>query len=348
VPHEAASRLVRALKKTGRRRIPLDILRREFASACPELAEQPDRRTRLAEALRSAAATGAILLPRQTRSWDRAGSAALPGFVMLAEPRPERPATVPSGYAWHPLLAFAAGERNRLRLESAKRINEWLKSDPDLSLTVPIKERSLEIFGDEKRLDQLRGGTTVLFGQLDLATLGCRVCPIPLPFEAGPLASRGRPILIVENNDTWASFSQWNRAVARYAAVAYAGGGHGKSIAYDETFIDELLDRFQASELFYFGDIDPRGLHIASRAAKRRVHRQVCTLQPAATLYRWLLTHGTRTTLKRTERALPEDLNWLPQELRGAVEALFAAGQRIPQEALGTRVLLTRAVEDDL
>jgi hypothetical protein len=30
--------------------------------------------------------------------------------------------------------------------------------------------------------------------------------------------------------------------------------------------------------------------------------------------------------LKRTERALPEDLNWLPQELRGVVEALFAAG----------------------
>src|SRR5262249_22560212 len=36
---EPASRLVRALKKTGRRRIPLDMLRRYFAAACPELAE---------------------------------------------------------------------------------------------------------------------------------------------------------------------------------------------------------------------------------------------------------------------------------------------------------------------
>jgi antirestriction protein ArdC len=45
---------------------------------------------------------------------------------------------------------------------------------------------------------------------------------------------------------------------------------------------------------------------------------------------------------EEAERAIP----WLPQELRGAVEALFAAGQRIPQEALGTRVLMTRSVGD--
>jgi hypothetical protein len=348
VPPEPASRLVRALKKTGRRRIPLDMLRQQFASACPELAEQPDRRTRLAETLRSAADTGEILLPKGARSWDHVGGAALPGFVLLATPRPERTPAVVSGYAWHPLLSFGASERNRLRLESAKCVNEWLKSDPDLSFIVPIKERSLEIFGDEKRLDQLRGGTTTLFGQLSLTALGCRVCPVPLPFEAGSSGARGRPILIVENNDTWASFSEWNRGAARYAAVAYSGGGHGKSLGYDEMFIDELLDRFEATELFYFGDIDPAGLRIASRAAVRRALRQVCPLQPAAALYGWLLAHGARTALKQTERASPADLAWLPQELRGAVDALFAARQRIPQESLGARVLATSSMGNDL
>jgi hypothetical protein len=339
VPPEAARRLVAALKKTGRRRFPLDMLRTEFASACPELAEQPDRRTRLAETLRIAAATGEILLPKQARNWDGAGGAALPGFVMLAAARPVRPPVVAAGYAWHPLLSFAAGERNRLRLESVKRINEWLKSDHNLNFIVPIKERSLEIFGDEKRLDHLRGGTTNLFGQLSLTALGCRVCPIPLPFEAGPAAARGRPILIIENNDTWASFSQWNRDVARYSAVAYAGGGHGKSLAYDENFIDELIDRFQAAELFYFGDVDPAGLRIASRAAERRAQRGLLPLQPAASLYAWLLAHGTRTTLRQTEKATPRDITWLPEDMRGTVESLFDDGHRIPQESLGTRAL---------
>src|SRR6266851_2771911 len=212
---EPASRLVRALKKTGRRRIPLDMLRRHFATACPELAEQPDRRTRLAEALQSAADTGDILLPRGARSWDRAGGAPLPGFVTLAGLQPPRTPAIESGYSWHPLLKFAASERNRLRLQAAKRVNEWLKTDPDLALIVPIKERSLEIFGDEKRLDEMRGGTTKLFGQLGLAAIGCRICPVPMPFEGGHDAARGQPILVIENNDTWASFAAWNRAAGR-------------------------------------------------------------------------------------------------------------------------------------
>jgi hypothetical protein len=340
---EPAERLVHALKKTGRRRIPLSLLRQQFASACPELAEQADRRTRLAELLHSAAATGELSLPRGARSWDKAGGAPLPGFVTIATPKPPRIPVVASGYAWHPLLSFAASERNRLRLEAAKRINEWLKSDPDLTLIVPIKERSLEIFGDEKRLDQLRGSADTLFDRVSLTALGCRVCPIPLPFEPGPASACGNPLLIIENNDTWASFSAWNRTTGRYSAVAYAAGGHGKSLAYDEAFIDELLSRFRAAAVFYFGDIDPAGLRIASRAAKRRENRHAVPLMPSVDLYTWLLAHGPRTPLMRQQRSLPDDIAWLPQQLRPEVEALFAARQRIPQEALGLRVLTTNA-----
>lgn len=341
---ESVSRLVGALKKTGRRRLTLEMVRQEFASACPELAEQPDRRMRLAEALRGAANTGEIQLPKQMRSWDRTGGATLPGFVVVTTPRPPASPAIAPGYTWHPLLAFAASERNHLRLQSAKRINEWLKGDPDLTLIVPIKERSLEIFGDEKRLDQLRAGTTSLYGQLSLAALGCRVCPIPLPFEPGPESARGQPVLIVENNDTWASFAHWNRGAGRYAAVAYAGGGHGKSLAYDETFIDELLERFGSTELLYFGDIDPAGLHIASGAAERRARRRALPLQPAELLYAWLLAHGTRTALQSAQRGSSADVTWLPEVLCAPVEALFAEGRRIPQESLGTRVLMTGAI----
>ncbi|WP_065751065.1 Wadjet anti-phage system protein JetD domain-containing protein [Bradyrhizobium paxllaeri] len=344
--HEPAARLIQALKRTGRRRIPLDQLRKEFAAACPELAEQADRRSRLAQLLQSAAASGEIVLPLGKRSWDRTGGMPLPGFVVLAGPTPPRIPAVAPGYSWHPLLGFAASERNRLRLEAARCINEWLKSDPDLSLNVPIKERSLEIFGDEKRLDRLRAGSDHLFGRLSLLSLGCRICPIPLPFEAGPAAALGKPILIVENNDTWVSFSMWNRSAARLSAVAYAGGGHAKSLAYDETFIDELIGRLQAQALYYFGDIDPAGLRIASRAAQRRAWRLALPLQPAPSLYTWLLEHGTRTPLEGNERVADEDLAWLPPDIRSSVTALFASKQRVPQEALGTRVLMSAHVSD--
>jgi hypothetical protein len=59
-----------------------------------------------------------------------------------------------------------------------------------------------------------------------------------------------------------------------------AGGGHAKSPAYNETFIDELVGRFQAESLCYFGDIDPAGLRIDSQAAQRRALRHAL---PAST-----------------------------------------------------------------
>jgi hypothetical protein len=336
---DALERLVCALREGGRRRISLDRLRNDFARACPELAEQADRRDHLAQLIQRAAAQGILSLPRSTKAWDRAGVAELPTFVVLSAPPVTRPAPIP-GYAWHPLLNFAAYERNTRRLQTLRMINEWLKTDPDLTYSVPIKERSLEIFGDEKRLDHLRTGDAHFFdGQLKLAALGCRICPIPLPHERGPTEARGRPILIVENNDTWASFVVWNSLAARFSAIAYAGGGNAKGIAFDELFIDALLDSCCSTELFYFGDLDPRGIRIASGAAQRRAARKAAPLMPATILYRWLLRHGVRVPFEPTQATGADDLAWLPSELRSPVCELFGTRRRIPQECLGTRVL---------
>jgi hypothetical protein len=336
---DAFDRLLSALRGGGQRRITLEQLRTEFARACPELAEQADRRDHLSRLIQAAAARGALNLPRNAAAWDRAGAAALPRFIVLNVPRVRRPAPIP-GYAWHPVLAFAAHEANARRLATLRTVNEWLKTDPDLTYTVPIKERSLEIFGDEKRLDQLRTSNTHFFsGQLALPALGCRICPIPLPCENGPPEARGGPILIVENNDTWASFCAWNRAAKKFAAVAYAGGGNAKGISYDELFIDSLLERCGSSELFYFGDLDRRGLRIGAGAAQRRAERNAVPLMPAATFYRWLLAHGARVAVEVEEPVPAEDLAWLPGDLHAPVVKLFAAPRRIPQECLGTRVL---------
>jgi hypothetical protein len=105
-----------------------------------------------------------------------------------------------------------------------------------------------------------------------------------------------------------------------------------------------LLERFGSTELRYFGDIDPGGLHIASGAAERRARRQALPLQPAETLYAWLLAHGTRTALQSAQRGSSADRAWLQEDLRARVEAIFADGLRIPQESLGTRVLMTGAI----
>jgi hypothetical protein len=336
---DAFDRFLSALRAGGQRRIRLARLRSEFARACPELAEQADRRDHLAGLIQTGATRGELSLPRGPKPWDRSGAAALPTFITLNLPPPNQPAPT-SGYAWHPLLAFAAHESNVRRLRTLRTINEWLKTNPDLTYTVPIKERSVEIFYDEKRLDKLRAGNTHFFaGQLPLSSLACRICPIPLPHELGPRETRGRPILIVENNDTWESFCVWNRTAQKFAAVAYAGGGHAKGIIYDELFVDSLLERCDSHQLLYFGDLDPRGLRIAAGAAQRRVARKAIPLLPAATLYAWLLARGIRAPSKTGTRMAAGDLAWLPDTLRTPVSELFAARRRISQEWLGTRAL---------
>jgi hypothetical protein len=58
------------------------------------------------------------------------------GFVLLAAPTPQPVPTVVLSYSEYPLMGFAARQHNCLRLEAARRINEWPKPDPDLSLNV--------------------------------------------------------------------------------------------------------------------------------------------------------------------------------------------------------------------
>lgn len=308
---DAFDRFLGALRAVGRRRIALELLRNEFAHACPELAEQADRRDHLARLIQTGTDLGVLNVPRGSKAWDRSGAAALPRFVVLTQSSPDRAAPI-SGYAWHPLLAFAVHDTNVRRIATLRAINEWLKTDPDLGYTVPIKERSVEIFGDEKRLDRLRSGDThFLEGRLALPALGCRICPIPLPYELGPLETQGCPILIVENNDTWASFCAWNRSARRFAAVAYAGGGNAKGISHDELFLDALLERCESRQLFYFGDLDARGLRIGAGARTMARRAKAVPLLPAATFYAWLLAQGVRVPAESGEWADADDLAWL-------------------------------------
>ena len=59
----------------------------------------------------------------------------------------------------------------------------------------PTRERSLQIFGDEKRLDDLRKGDLALFeGRVTLADLHCYTVAPPLPHETPPKREPGRPI----------------------------------------------------------------------------------------------------------------------------------------------------------
>ena len=216
------SRFEHELRALGKRRIGLPELRAAYFRAHPEALDAPDGRRLLLEALQVLARDGVVELPGQ--GWDRSGSPALPRTARLRVDA--NPGGAPEPCAWLPALAFAGEERHPVRRRDLQAINAFLLAMRDRSLcSVPTRERSLQVFGDEKRLDDLRkGGSSLFEGRVSLDDLKCYPVAPPLPYETPEKPAPGKAILVLENYHSFDSFCRWNRKTALYAAVAYGSG----------------------------------------------------------------------------------------------------------------------------
>lgn len=148
-------------------------------------------------------------------------------------------------------MAFAAKLTNPRQHAEALAINGFLKTAHGTSTTVPSRERSLQIFGDEKRLDTLTDTQGRLFGgRLTLADLQCSRIPLPLPYQSPDVPAAGRPMLILENHHSYWSFCTWNRQSRQYAAIAYgSGNAFGTSVEH----LDLIAAESGAVGLHYLG-----------------------------------------------------------------------------------------------
>ncbi len=325
------------LRSLGKRRIGLPELRAAFLRAHPEALAVPDLRQLLLDSLQGLECEGMLHLPR--KGWDRSGSPALPRTASLTGALPTR--RIRAVQAWLPALAFAADERHPARRAALRAINTFLISiRGKQTARAPTRERSLQIFGDEKRLDSLRKGKTDLFeGRISLDDLRCYPVAPPLPCEMPPQRPYGRPVLVLENYHSYDSFCRWNRQAALYAAIAY---GAGNAFRQGAGNLDDLIAATAAIGAVYVGDLDPAGIRILAGVNQRRQAEGQTTLRPHRGLYRWLLEHGCRCPLETT----PEDgldtglADLFPVEIATWLVDLWTAGHRIPQESFGLEQLL--------
>src|SRR5260370_9171997 len=107
-------------------------------------------------------------------------------------------------------------------MHTVEQVNQWLHDSRD-HLVVPSRERSLEIFGDEKALDRLIGTALFAPGRLSLELLRCRRVVPRLHCEP---VGKGRVLLVVENSDTFNSLAEVLRG-RNYHRVGLAGWGAG-------------------------------------------------------------------------------------------------------------------------
>jgi hypothetical protein len=261
------------------------------------------------------------------------------GFV----PPTDEEARQIQAYPWTPDLAFVPGAKLNLPLADLIQLNTFLTGNSRQRPLVPIKERSLQIFGDEKRLDTLFRGSALLGeGRLTLGKLRCEIVPEPLPWRAGP--NPAGPVLVIENAATWHSYCRWNAERKYFSAVIY---GCGNRFMDSAPYLAEIFKSIGGPRrVFYFGDLDPQGLFIPKVASARAQAIGLPVVEPHLWSYRQLLTLGAGHRQPCDGEPLSlEHCDWLG-ECAEPVRRLFAAGHRLAQEHVGWEFLQEKTVMD--
>lgn len=330
------SEFLKLLQSGPRKRVALAELRQHYYAAHPDMQNSPQRSAELLNALKALEAEGALTLPARGPNWEQVGSPPLPSWVLLRREVRAAPASGLASVTWAPELGFWP-ELKAAQLEALRPINEFLLRRRGPLMLVPIKERSLEIYGDEKRLDAMATCESLFSARLPLSALYCFRVPQPLPYRAAE--APGRPVLVVENHNSYWSLGEWNQDARRYAAVVY---GSGEAFRLTGRALQQVLHEVQGNGAEYLGDLDPKGVRIpeefnqAAPAGSPTVH-------PANSFYQWLLDHGRRRQRTTGSLAQAGSSDWLGPELAEQVVQLWAGGHWIPQEALGLEQLLNGA-----
>lgn len=327
-----ARRLAEDLAAWPRRRVQLAELWQLLDQAAPSTRLDARRRQLLSGLIGELASAGVLELP-SARSFDRSEAPELPRFVVL---RRETAAPEPSkSVVWHPALAWVprAG-LTRPQLATVGMVNDWLYENRD-QLIVPSRERSLEIFKNEKALDRLVGSALFGPGRISFELLRCRRVVPRLHCE--PVGS-GNILLVVENSDTFDSLLTVlrDRDDHRVGLVGWgAGAGFEASVLSVSRISTEM------AEIRYFGDLDEKGLRIPSNAAVLAENAGLPPVRPADALYGAMLRRaapqqGQRKLAHATAVGLAE---WLSPAHQPDAVQLLTAGERAAQEAVGLSYL---------
>jgi hypothetical protein len=279
---------------------------------------------------------GELVLPvRHGKQWDRTSTIPLPTAVTIVSL--DGGAANKSdwrNYPWHPRLHWVFGLRALMQDQVAflKRVHAGLVAgwfeQPEC-----FKYRSLQLTGDEKRLEELHRG--ILFGpeRLTLEILGCEPESLPLASEQ---FSVDPTLLIFENA---APFMLARRVLkgCQRPAIGRLAYGAGKQVLKAVRYLPMVEPPIV--EIQYVGDLDAEGMDIA--AEFQRLSKSI-PVQPATRFHVAMLESAVQLEspdgwpLKddREQGNAGAGLSFLASEIREQVGNMILRSRRIPEEAL--------------
>jgi hypothetical protein len=334
-----AQKLLTGLKRQrdGNRRQKLETVIEAYYHAFPERRERADQRDQMKRLLSALEEAGALVLPKGNDCWQTMPVPALPLWIQWPpEPASLAPKLDHRTFPWVPELRFVASLPVLRDPEVARKIHDFLKADGQSRPLVPIKERSWELFGDEKALNSIKKGPLFKPGRLTLDHLRCFEVAASLPCRPAPAGATG-PWLIVENEATFDSFARWNKEAKRHRGVIL---GNGFAVHRAEAFLFDLLEGEGAE---YFGDLDERGCQIPYDLSRKYTHKGNGEITPAKIYYEWLLEACRVPEVTGPTDAAKPWLAWFPENMQRRILHATQLPKPPPQEAIGWEWLIRHA-----
>jgi hypothetical protein len=342
-PSALGQRLAEHIAAAPTQRVEFAALYEAAVAFDRSLATAPSARGEIRAALDELVAAGLVTLPRALRHFDGRDEPPLPLWVR----RPSREPAVRvtrNARVWPAALEAAGRIATRDdEIGLLKAIAGFLRDGGESRPTVPMRERSLELFGDEKRLDRLAATRLFTSGALTLALLRCHSVPIPFVSQwvPGVPDPRGTALLIAENHHTYASLLE----VTRHSATLGGPGrhiGYGTGGQFPSAVLSVPLLVPAPRRIVYFGDVDLKGLQIPAAANANARHAGLPDVVAAIPMYELLFEAQRRCPASPVSASVAaEAAAWLGPLAGQACEALVG-GFRFSQEAVGYELLMKR------
>ncbi|TCC51517.1 hypothetical protein E0H73_41100 [Kribbella pittospori] len=335
-----AQHLAEHVSNAATQRVEVKVLYGAAVAFDRRLATVPTARTEIGEALDELVRAGIVMLPSSPKYFDRRETPPLPMWVR--RPPRERQARARREVRVWPAVLEEAGRLASRDDEYAvlEIVAAFLRGGGAEHPSVPARERSLELFGDEKRLDGLAMTRLFTSGALTLELLRCHAVPIPfvsqwVPGRADP---RGTALLIAENHHTYTSLLEVIRECAGQGGpgrhVGYGTGSQFPSAVLTVPLLEPRPER-----IVYFGDIDLKGLQIPAAADLNARGAGLPEVAPALPLYELLFQHAHRRPADRVAPDLAGRASQWLGHLAEHASAALTIGYRLPQEAVGYELL---------
>jgi hypothetical protein len=335
----------RLIRASHTKRVNREALWRAFAEAFPKRPCGPDERVWMLGAIEELVGKGLISLPSgKGQRWDRSALPHLPNSVDLL-----RAVTVPQdqrwrSHPWHPMLQWVADlvvlspEQQAFLFRVHEGFVQGTFDQP-----APMKYRSLQLTGDEKRLADLM--KTKLFepGRLSLNLLGCLPDTCPLAWES--VADNDNAIVF----ENIGPFMVARQVLSSMPSPPFGIVVHGAGMAFQAGVGYLATIGRPVQSLRYVGDFDREGLWIPTAARECARRAGLPEVLPATELHRAML--ASAAALGHPEgwpsggrRSDPADIgiaDFVSAAIRQQVLTILLQGNRVPEETLGPCEMLS-------